>query len=232
MSTLREHLEGQSEIALTDLVKLYHGKFSYRFDLDLGKFKLTDEGHDRATFGSGGYASEVYRYRIGSAFVLEYLAKLPEDSYRTRSNTPRLFVYMADEQQAQAFFDTWKHLICEVACPRSQTDLDTLLDDAKVRIRASLYWGRYRWCLNLKGIIRHKQAQEIDTWVQEVFGKETRDLFDTLHLKLSYPSKVFFATENDAIMFRIAFSEHVSSFEKILLKKEISDVPPPSEEAD
>lgn len=126
-------------------------------------------------------------------------------------------------------------LVTYVEKPFSDGHLEALEVDRLV-VRKTLWWDRYRFAARLKPQTRNygfpreecKLGQDIRDWIDEQLIKACKRYEDVDYRFTSsgyYKTAMhlYFAHAQDAMMFRLAFGEHVKHNERIKLISELED---------
>lgn len=132
--------------------------------------------------------------------------------------------FFKEESDALAFIDTNVALVTEVHRPRRAQDVTVMAADNKVRVRPTLYYGRYHWCVTLATqTMREDGAVDAcDEWVEEYFTlSRTQEPDVRVFYSYSGTRKLYLRDEADVIAAKIALSEHVRGVERCVLQSEI-----------
>ena len=185
----------------------------------------------RVTYAAEAYSnmhdepegSSKLHWRTSGRRILQGLPLKGDATDRNKEGFCALFFQF--EEDAVAAVQIIGKYVSSVAGPRNQAERDILAIDSKTRvqtvIRETLFWAKYRYCVTLREGDDKIQLEEIANWLSDFSAMNPDD--DRLMISYSTPRRVYFADENDLLYFKLVFHTSISSIQKTLLSKEISD---------
>lgn len=191
--------EKYNNIQFHDLSHLYWGKYPY---------KVLVPFQEPLTRWQNKRKEEELR--------LEKLTKFPPGNVPHRFvKTSSGFNFFFEELTDTIDFIDNNPQSSQVWRPHSEEAVDRL-SDAKVRIRGTLFWGKYRWCMTFK-CPDITDEEHIDEWVSEHFeGSED----DRIYYVFSSPRKLYLNSEIDVLTVKVGAGEFVKSVEYAVLTSE------------
>lgn len=198
MQLLKAAVAQRPGVLCEEISKLYWNRFAYKVEV--------------------GYA----RHGDFHTFF-KHVPDLTEVDHRTRREGRRFAVYFVDEQDAVAYANAFAGTpyALAIAGPVNTQALSTLRGDAKARIRKTLFWGQYRWCVNISWR-ESRKIVEMRNWVQELLINEPKDAAPRCLVATTYPYRVFFRDEADVILFKMIYAECFASIEVVVLREELA----------
>jgi hypothetical protein len=203
-NTLREYLY----IDFKPLSQLFFRKYSYKVEVHLERYITKNlvhlEAYQRWDYGE---------YRAQSA--CDHIT----GTYKHRRQGPFCAFYFESEDDALTFIEPNKPFITEIVGPLNDEERTTLLDDATIRFRKTLFWGKYRWSVKLRWMSDEewsslKELAEATYATPE--GQEPR-----CTLEGGCPQRAYFHDHNDVLQFRIMAADNLVQIEKAVLREEI-----------
>lgn len=135
-------------------------------------------------------------------------------------NFKGISAFFVTEADAANFIDQNQELVTEVHRPHHDAALSVLADH-KIRIRKTLFWNQYRWCVIFKNVKTTAEENYIDEWVESHFeGVEPSE--NRVYNSHGFPRKLYLNSENDTIAVKVSLSEHIRALEYAMLVEEVS----------
>lgn len=198
MDLLKAAVAQRHGVLCEEISKLYWKRFAYKIEVS-------------------------YHRHDGWKAFFAIVPDLTEVDHRTRREGRRFSVYFVNESDALAYLKVWTgtNYPILIAGPTNSKALAALRGDAKARVRKSLFWGAYRWRVN----ISWRQARRIPAvraWLDELTINEGRDASRRCMCASTYPYRVDFRDEADVILFKMMFAELIDTVEVCVLKEELA----------
>lgn len=208
--TLREHLF----INYIPLSKLFFRKYAYKVEVHLERYITKKQA---SYYGFMKYPGLRWEHALG---VAKIACEDIQGTYKTRRQGPFCAFYFENEDDALSFTAQSKPFISEIVAPMNDDERDTLLDDATVRIRKTLFWGKYRWSVQLKWM-QDEEWANLRELAEVTYPQPAEQPDIRCHLDGGYPRRAYFNDQNDLLQFRIMASDHLYKIEKAVLREEI-----------
>lgn len=229
--------------------KLYWGKWSHKLVMSLGRTDdskldtLTKYKKDRTAL-LRWMKSNGHEYKTMETYRVVDLHEDTQMGYydRYRYNYVKdhtLTLYFKDAQLLKSVLGhhTYGPRVSYVEKPFSEGHLEAL-EVEKMVVRRTLWWDKYRYAARLKPQPRNtswpRKPCEIEAgirkWIDDQLYQACGRLEDVDYKFTSsgyYKNTMhfYFAHAQDAMMFRLAFGEHVKHNERIKLMSELKDAP-------
>jgi hypothetical protein len=214
MDKLRDSLREHSYVNYIPLTKLFFRKYAYKVEVHLERYLSKREAN---CFEFTRFPSRRWAYGADvAAAACEEIA----GTYKTRRQGAFCSFYFETENDALTFVETSKPFITEIVAPMSDEERTTLIDDATVRIRKTLFWGKYRWMVRLRWM-REDEWDSLIELAEGAYPTPEGQEIPRCTLQGGYPLRAFFNDQNDMLQFRIMASENVFQIEKAVLREEI-----------
>lgn len=222
MDALKKELEGKSAF-FGQIQKLFFKKFPYRIVIHLDSYSPKTES-------GKAYVKKWDDSNVWEAACLGILERCTpkfrwEWKYRIRSADDTVTFYFENEDDALALIRSERDHIYSVDGPAKTGQLVAMQNTSaktQVIVRKTLFWSKYRWAVVLKPVTRARQA-EITEWMVDTMDYDPQAPNERMWANWGRTTRVYFASEQDALMFFMGVSPDVDYFEKALLEQEISD---------
>lgn len=195
-------------IRYTNLDHLYWGEYAYRVSIEV---PLSQRQRCRKS-------ASVRRLRDA---ILDEIEHDMDVVYRMKAFGFNFF--FSDPVEAERFIDDNAEKIDEVVRPLSLGDID-VLRDRRVRLRESLYYGKFRWCVTFGGnpwFMQCMTTQEVDDFIAQTFSERDPTTYRYKHRKHS-PRKLYLRDDADVVLVRLSIEEaNISAIEQVKLREEL-----------
>ena len=214
MDKLRDTLREHQYINYLPLSKLFFRKYSYKVEVHLERYisKKQTNLPDFVKFPIRRWAYGVY--------VAKSACEDITGTYKFRRQGSFCAFYFENEEDALTFIEPNKPFITEIVAPKSDDERKALLDDATIRIRKSLFWGKYRWSVRLRWM-QEEEWSSLKELAQGAYPTPEGQETPRCTLEGGYPQRAFFNDQNDVLQFRIIAADNLVQIEKAVLREEI-----------
>jgi hypothetical protein len=208
--TLREFLY----INYIPLSKLFFRKYSYKVEVHLERYISKKQAN--STFAQCPGRRGAY-----GVYVAEAACEDITGTYKKRRQGQFCSFYFENEEDALTFIEPNKPFITEIVAPMSDEERTALLDDATIRIRNTLFWGKYRWSVRLRWM-KEEEWSGLKELVEGTYPTPEGQDTPRCTLEGGYPQRAYFNDHNDVLQFRIMAADNLVQIEQAVLREEIS----------
>jgi len=129
------------------------------------------------------------------------------------------FLYFETVEHIISFVKEFEKKIKTVWLPLNQAHIDESTNDEKVIIRQKLFFNKYRYrvIFNYMSYRREIRSDIID-WYNDLWATDEEVLFRSINMNPS----MYFKSEDDLIMVKLAWSDNIEKIERIILKRELT----------
>jgi hypothetical protein len=221
------HLLETEKIESGRTERLYFGKYSYRISLHVTLLDEIEKERRKAAKKNLPVDNDLSEYLLslistpdnGRVFSIRKKVLETFSNVKMRGEWKDILrLYIENEQDAITAVDLFRPLVVDVKCPQNETQATLLREDHKVIIRKSLFWGRYRWRVDIHwryrdGVIRN--------WCDETFAFD-RCRWNERAMVSDYPLCIFLKNESDVFLIKMAFSDSIQKISRVVLPEETS----------
>lgn len=199
---------------------LFWGKYPYKVTLRIPVRRFTE--------------NESWHHRIEAIHkaILDTVKGSKGVKTRQEANTPSYFFMTMEE--AQAFIDLNSEVVAELHRPASAAQT-VMLADEKLRVRKSLFFGKFRWAVIMRCSYREDGMNEADSWIEDYFeldrpvtivnevGKPKWTENDRSRYNYYWTRAIYVNDLADVVAIKLALSQYVKSTLCVVLTTEITD---------
>lgn len=210
--------------SIIDTPHLFWGKYPYRAVVKMPR--------DQAGFQSLAPYYVACRQQAKSLLNVS-----PDVKKRVEGNKISFFFYTANDL-GDFVADNFKY-VTSVTKPLAASHT-ILLDDPTVRVRKTMFFGKYRWKMTMRTQAAHYTRNEVlDSWIEDYFGITEFTFAPNTYVLIGRPivkwaetdrvrynyyhnRVIYLADLTDAVAVKIGLSDHISSVVECVLKNEVS----------
>jgi hypothetical protein len=149
--------------------------------------------------------------------------------YRLINGHHHVMVYFRHEEDAARFIDRAHRRVFEVYRPGSDAQHALLLADHKIKLRPTLFYNRYRWCVVFHAALWNERESELFEWEALYFATpfvEDDDVCDGREMERGFFSvgnqnRLYLRDEKDVILTKLGNSDIIDRIEKVVLVSEV-----------
>jgi hypothetical protein len=167
------------------------------------------------------YQAWLEHRQARKVFYYARMRHCPEKSgWRSMNNGGHTFsFFFKDQEAAKHFIEKNRKHITDVFRPENLDQVTALSQNNKLLLRDSLFWGKYRYCIEFKEQYEKALADHLDERVLELFHNKKNDR--RYLYTFSKRRRLYLKNENDIFYVKMALYEYVRSQTEALLKKDI-----------
>lgn len=155
------------------------------------------------------------------AYIKSFAKYLPDADLFTRVDTAKTVnFFFVNEADTEHFVDSIKEKVSEVWRPSSAAHVAAMADH-KVKVRKSLFHGRYRWCVVYQKLYDDKSSEFLE-WEALYFRNEEdeRDQ-ERSYLFMGAQYRLYLRDETDVVFTKLGTSDIIDRIEKVVLESEL-----------
>lgn len=226
-------------IKVHNTARLFYNKYPYKIVFKIDE-SLLIRNSSRPTYRSSNWANHLeLRYDL----IRRVTNKMPDDTdFRSRFEDLHYSVFIKDESLFEELLIKLQDCVTEVSIPSSPEHRQLMEDNHRVRVRPTLFLGRFRFKVNIRNNWDNKfedfeklqdwlenleHEDDVDRWqpnaplerlfqeIKENSAKKNR--YRYVYSKLS----IYMNDDQDVMMLQLWLNKHYDSAEKAVLISEI-----------
>lgn len=226
-----------NRIKVVNTARLFYNKYPYKIVFKIDESQLI-ENTRRPNYRGNNWANHLeLRYNL----IKRVKSKMPEDTdFRSRFEHMHYSVFVKDDVLFEELLTKLQDCVTEVSVPSSIEHRQLMEDNHRIRVRPTLFLGKYRFRVNIKNTWDNKFTDfaQLHDWLENLECTEDLDRWqpnsplDRVFQELQEPVQrkyryvysklsIYLNDEQDVMMLQLWLNKHYDSAEKAVLISEI-----------
>lgn len=226
-------------IKIHSTARLFYGKYPYKIVFGIDESQLI-KNTQRVAYRRSDWANHLeLRYNL----IKRVKNKMPAGTdFRSRFEYLHYSVFVRDQAVFEELLTTLQDCVTEVSIPSSEEHRQIMEDNHRIRVRPTLFLGKFRFRVNIKNNWGNKFAEfeKLQDWLENLEQSDSLDRWqansplERLFLEIKQQTSqrnryryvysklsIYLNDEQDVMMLQLWLNNHYDSAEKVVLLSEV-----------